>query len=81
LQEGPRQFPDLSPLAPAGQNHHSGDQRNSVPRQRETPARFMFLARSVYQLNDHRAQLKRRINEWCGSPWMEEKEYTAQASQ
>lgn len=39
--------------------------------------RFIVLARSVYQLNDRRAQLKRRINECCGSPWMEEKEYTA----
>ena len=40
-------------------------------------SRFIALARSVYQLNDRRAQLKRRINECCGSPWMEEKEYTA----
>lgn len=39
--------------------------------------RFIVLARSVYQLNDRRAQLKRRINECCGSPWMEEKEYAA----
>ena len=44
-------------------------------------SRFIALARSVYQLNDDRAQLKRRINEYCGSPWMEEKEYTVPDSQ
>lgn len=38
--------------------------------------RFIALARSVYQLNDHRAQLKRRINEWCGSVLIEEKSYS-----
>lgn len=43
--------------------------------------RFIILARSVYQLNDCRAQLKRRINESCGSPWMEEKEYAVPDTQ
>jgi hypothetical protein len=44
---------------------------------------FITLARSVYQLNDRRAAIKRQINEWCGSSWMEQKEYTvdAQAAQ
>lgn len=36
---------------------------------------FIALARSVYQLNDQRASLKRRINELCGSFLMEEKSY------
>jgi hypothetical protein len=40
-------------------------------------SRFIALARSVYQLNDRRAQLKRRINEGCGSNLREEKEYAA----
>lgn len=34
---------------------------------------FIALARSVYQLNDQRALLKRRINELCGSLLVEEK--------
>jgi tetratricopeptide (TPR) repeat protein len=37
--------------------------------------RFIELARSVYQTNDHRAALKRRINELLGSPLIEEKSY------
>ena len=36
---------------------------------------FIRLARSVYQLNDQRAALKRRINEVCGSSLLEEKSY------
>jgi hypothetical protein len=40
-------------------------------------SRFIALARSVYQLNDDRAQHKRRINAWYGSAWVEEKEYAA----
>jgi hypothetical protein len=38
-------------------------------------SRFIELARSVYQFNDLRAQLKRRINELCGSVLIEEKSY------
>ena len=34
---------------------------------------FISLARSVYQLNDQRAALKRQINETCGSSLLEEK--------
>jgi hypothetical protein len=37
--------------------------------------RFIELARSVYRLNDHRASLKRQINETLGSRLMEEKSY------
>jgi hypothetical protein len=35
------------------------------------------LARSVYQLNDERAALKRAVNEALGSALVEEKSYAA----
>lgn len=38
---------------------------------------FVRLARAVYQTNDRRAELKRRINELSGSPIVEVKAYTA----
>jgi phosphopantothenoylcysteine decarboxylase len=38
--------------------------------------RFVALARSVYQHNDRRAAIKRRINEQLGSRLMEEKSYS-----
>jgi len=38
-------------------------------------SRFIELARSVYKTNDHRAALKRRINERLGSQIVEEKSY------
>ena len=37
---------------------------------------FVALARSVYQTNDKRAELKRRINELLNSTLVEEKSYT-----
>lgn len=37
---------------------------------------FIKLARSVYTLNDQRAQLKRSINILCNSSLIEEKSYT-----
>lgn len=37
--------------------------------------KFVELARSVYKNNDHRAALKRRINERLGSVIVEEKSY------
>ena len=37
--------------------------------------RFVELARSVYQLNDRRSSLKRRINAVTGSAIVEEKSY------
>ncbi len=40
-------------------------------------ARFVELARSVYKNNDHRAVLRRRINERLGSGITEEKSYAA----
>jgi post-segregation antitoxin (ccd killing protein) len=39
-------------------------------------SRFVQLARSVYKDNDHRAALKRKINELVGSRIVEEKSYT-----
>ena len=41
---------------------------------------FIALARSVYQLNDQRAALKRQINEACGSSLLEEKSYGERSS-
>jgi len=38
---------------------------------------FVALARSVYQSNDRRANLKRQINEYLGSAIIEEKSYSA----
>jgi hypothetical protein len=38
--------------------------------------KFVDLARSVYKNNDHRAALKRKINELLGSAIVEEKSYT-----
>jgi hypothetical protein len=38
---------------------------------------FIELARSVYETNDRRAAVKRRINERLGSEIIEEKSYTA----
>jgi len=42
-------------------------------------ARFIELARRVYQANDHRAALKRQINNLLQSPLVEEKSYTSAA--
>jgi hypothetical protein len=41
----------------------------------EFGARFIELARSVYQTNDRRAGVKRRINQAFGSEIVEEKSY------
>jgi hypothetical protein len=38
---------------------------------------FVELARAIYRHNDHRAALKRRINDLLGSELVEEKEYAA----
>ena len=40
-------------------------------------ATFVALARSVYQENDRRAELKRQLNELTGSELVEEKSYSA----
>jgi hypothetical protein len=42
----------------------------------EFGSRFVQLARSVYKDNDHRAALKRKINDLLGSRIVEEKSYT-----
>ncbi len=39
-------------------------------------AAFVTLARAVYQNNDRRSALKRRIDELLGAAIVEEKEYT-----
>lgn len=44
-------------------------------RRSEFDANFVELARSVYKINDRRADTKRRINELTGSPLIEEKSY------
>lgn len=53
--------------------------RNCEKRQ-DFGSEFIALARSVYQRNDHRALLKRRINDACGSAIVEEKSYDETAS-
>ena len=40
-------------------------------------SKFVELARSVYKLNDRRAALKRKINDFVGSPIVEEKDYVS----
>jgi tetratricopeptide (TPR) repeat protein len=45
--------------------------------QKDFGARFIELARSVYQENDQRAAIKRTINDLLGSPLVEEKSYPA----
>ncbi|HEX8200912.1 MAG TPA: DUF6165 family protein [Isosphaeraceae bacterium] len=44
---------------------------------RDFGPRFVELARSVYRHNDHRAALKRRINDALGSRLVEEKSYAS----
>ena len=42
---------------------------------RDFGAEFIALARSIYRINDHRSQLKQRINALFGSSLSEEKLY------
>jgi hypothetical protein len=51
------------------------DELRQCERASDFGARFIELARSVYQLNDRRASIKRQINETLGSRLMEEKSY------
>jgi len=51
------------------------DHIRNCEKRSEFGAEFIALARSVYQRNDHRAALKRRINLACGSAIVEEKSY------
>ena len=51
------------------------DEIRECERRRDFGARFVELARSVYQSNDLRSRLKREINEASGSRIVEEKSY------
>jgi len=55
------------------------DEIRSCENQQRFDGEFVALARSVYQKNDERAALKRRINDLCGSSLREEKHYTGYA--
>jgi hypothetical protein len=52
------------------------DEIRVCERKQDFGARFVELARAVYHQNDHRAALKRSINELLGSKLVEEKSYT-----
>lgn len=53
------------------------DELREHERRRDFGERFVELARSVYRLNDQRADLKRKINELVGSRLKEVKSYSA----
>lgn len=52
------------------------DDLRECERRRDFGPQFVELARSVYHQNDHRADLKRRINTALGARIIEEKSYT-----
>ena len=52
------------------------DRLRELERAEDFGAEFVRLARSVYLENDHRARLKRRLNELTGSALVEEKSYS-----
>ena len=54
------------------------DQLRILEAEQRFDREFIALARSVYQLNDQRAALKRQINGACGSSLVEEKSYGEQ---
>lgn len=51
------------------------DDIRQLERERRFDADFIALARAVYQVNDERARLKRRVDELLGSRLVEEKSY------
>lgn len=51
--------------------------KRACERRRDFGGDFIALARRVYQENDRRAAIKRRINEAAGSDLVEEKSYAA----
>jgi hypothetical protein len=51
------------------------DSLRELEAEKDFGARFIELARSVYQTNDQRARVKQRINAEFGSEIMEEKSY------
>ena len=52
------------------------DRLRVLERAQDFGAEFIRLARAVYRENDHRAHLKRRLNELTGSALIEEKSYS-----
>ena len=52
------------------------DRLRELEQAKDFGAEFVRLARSVYRENDHRARLKRRLNELTGSALVEEKSYS-----
>jgi Flp pilus assembly protein TadD len=56
------------------------DEIRDCERRRDFGPAFIALARSVYQQNDRRAALKRRINDLLGSQLVEEKSYRPYAT-
>ena len=52
------------------------DDIRECERRKEYGEAFITLARSVYLNNDHRARVKRKINELLGSRLIEEKSYS-----
>ena len=52
------------------------DKLRDCERRQEFSATFIELSRSVYRLNDRRAELKRELNSRLGSELVEEKIYT-----
>jgi hypothetical protein len=53
------------------------DRLRECERSQDFGPRFIELARSVYKYNDHRAKVKRQINEALGSDLVEEKSYSS----
>ena len=51
------------------------DELREMERQKSFGKEFIKLARSVYQLNDRRAAIKKEINQLHGSKFIEEKSY------
>jgi hypothetical protein len=52
------------------------DRIRDCEREQDFGPQFIALARSVYRTNDHRADLKRQLNELAGSLIVEEKSYS-----
>jgi hypothetical protein len=78
-----REFPkhaELAALSQALKKVNAGlweieDEIRDHERARTFGSRFIELARAVYVTNDHRAALKRQINDLLGSELVEEKSY------
>lgn len=55
---------------------HIEDFKRQCEREQKFDKEFVDASRQVYIKNDHRALIKRRINELCGSSIVEEKSHT-----